>query len=154
MEIPALTLQHPKAPYPLLRSWWGLTKVPSYPWETRSQIQHPCISPLKEVTLTSLKSCLMPEPLHLMKIRYHFHYKVFLSRSSILKGKAISSCFGFDLLQHGSTPIHIAAKFGHTELISKFAAAGVNLRQVSRKTGLSALHVASFYGMEGKIIPA
>ena len=55
-------------------------------------------------------------------------------------------------LQHGSTPIHIAAKFGHTELISKFAAAGVNLRQVSRKTGLSALHVASFYGMEGKII--
>ena len=87
-----------------------------------------------------------------MKIRYHFHYKVFLSRSSILKGKAISSCFGFDLLQHGSTPIHIAAKFGHTELISKFAAAGVNLRQVSRKTGLSALHVASFYGMEGKII--
>lgn len=56
------------------------------------------------------------------------------------------------ILQHGSTPIHIAAKFGHTELISKFAAAGVNLRQVSRKTGLSALHVASFYGMEGNII--
>ena len=58
------------------------------------------------------------------------------------------------ILQHGSTPIHIAAKFGHTELISKFAAAGVNLRQVSRKTGLSALHVASFYGMEGNYVCA
>ena len=46
-------------------------------------------------------------------------------------------------------PIHIAAKFGHTDLISKFASANVNLRQVSRKTGLSALHIASFYGMEG-----
>ena len=45
--------------------------------------------------------------------------------------------------------MHIAAKFGHTDHIAKFAKANVNLRQVSRKTGLSAIHIASFYGKEG-----
>ena len=51
----------------------------------------------------------------------------------------------------GLTPIHIAAKFGHTELIDKFHKSNVNLRQLSRKTGLTALHIAAYYGNEGKI---
>ena len=49
----------------------------------------------------------------------------------------------------GLTPIHIAAKFGHTELIDKFHKSNVNLRQLSRKTGLTALHIAAYYGNEG-----
>ncbi len=51
-------------------------------------------------------------------------------------------------LQLGYTPIHIAAKYGHLELINKFASSNVNLRQVSRKTGLSALHIAAYFGEE------
>ena len=47
--------------------------------------------------------------------------------------------------------MHIAAKFGYTDLITKFANANVNLQQISRKTGLSALHIASFYGEEGNL---
>ena len=53
------------------------------------------------------------------------------------------------LLSLGLTPIHIAAKFGHTELIDKFHKSNVNLRQLSRKTGLTALHIAAYYGNEG-----
>ena len=49
----------------------------------------------------------------------------------------------------GYTPIHIAAKHGHLDLINKFASSNVNLRQLSRKTGLSALHIASYFGEEG-----
>ncbi len=71
----------------------------------------------------------------------------------------------------GYTPIHIAAKYGHLELIDKvkihtfspvfqncfflnkyppqFSSSNVNLRQVSRKTGLSALHIAAYFGEEG-----
>lgn len=45
--------------------------------------------------------------------------------------------------------MHIAAKHGHLELINKFAKSNVNLRQLSRKTGLSALHIASYFGKEG-----
>ena len=45
--------------------------------------------------------------------------------------------------------MHIAAKYGHLELINKFAKSNVNLRQLSRKTGLSALHIAAYYGEEG-----
>ena len=37
--------------------------------------------------------------------------------------------------QVGYTPIHIAAKYGHVDLINKFAEGHVNLRQLSRKTG-------------------
>ena len=51
--------------------------------------------------------------------------------------------------QMGYTPIHIAAKHGHLDLINKFASSNVNLRQLSRKTGLSALHIASYFGEEG-----
>ena len=47
--------------------------------------------------------------------------------------------------------MHIAAQFGYTDLITKFANANVNLQQISRKTGLSALHIASFYGEEGNL---
>ena len=54
--------------------------------------------------------------------------------------------------QVGFTPIHIAAKYGHASLIEKFAKSNVNLRQVSRKMGLSALHVAAYYGEEGKLV--
>lgn len=49
----------------------------------------------------------------------------------------------------GYAPMHIAAKHGHLELINKFAKSNVNLRQLSRKTGLSALHIACFYGKDG-----
>ena len=49
----------------------------------------------------------------------------------------------------GFTPIHIAAKFGHSSLIDKFAKTNVNVRQISRKTGMSALHIAAYYGEEG-----
>ena len=52
-------------------------------------------------------------------------------------------------LQMGFTPIHIAAKFGHSSLIDKFAKTNVNVRQISRKTGMSALHIAAYYGEEG-----
>ena len=41
-------------------------------------------------------------------------------------------CLAF---QVGYTPIHIAAKYGHVDLINKFAEGHVNLRQLSRKTG-------------------
>ena len=50
----------------------------------------------------------------------------------------------------GFTPIHIAAKFGHSSLIDKFAKTNVNVRQISRKTGMSALHIAAYYGEEGE----
>ena len=46
----------------------------------------------------------------------------------------------------GHTPTQLAAKFGHTEIISELAKHGVNMRLISRKIGLSALHVAAFYG--------
>ena len=48
----------------------------------------------------------------------------------------------------GYTPIHIAAKYGHVDLLNKFAEGHVNLRQLSRKTGQSALHIAAYYGKE------
>ena len=51
----------------------------------------------------------------------------------------------------GYTPIHIAAKYGHVDLINKFAEGHVNLRQLSRKTGLSALHIAAYYGKEDTV---
>ena len=48
----------------------------------------------------------------------------------------------------GLTPVQIAAKFGHSQLVEIFAKNSVNMRQVSRKLGLSALHVSAFYGEE------
>ena len=44
-----------------------------------------------------------------------------------------------------------SAKFGHTELIDKFHKSNVNLRQLSRKTGLTPLHIAAYYGKEGNL---
>lgn len=58
----------------------------------------------------------------------------------------------FSTRQMGYTPIHIAAKYGHLELINKFASSNVNLRQLSRKTGLSALHIAAYFGEEGEAV--
>ena len=46
----------------------------------------------------------------------------------------------------GYTPIHIAAKYGHTGIIEVLAKSKVNLRRTSRKIGLTALHVATFFG--------
>ena len=36
------------------------------------------------------------------------------------------------------------------EKIDKFHKSNVNLRQLSRKTGLTALHIAAYYGNEGE----
>ena len=46
----------------------------------------------------------------------------------------------------GFTPIHIAAKFGHSGIVEELATHNINMRHVSKKIGLTALHVAAFYG--------
>lgn len=38
----------------------------------------------------------------------------------------------------GYTPLHIAAKFGHTALVEEFSRHGINMRHLSRKIGRSA----------------
>ena len=42
--------------------------------------------------------------------------------------------------------MHIAAKYGHQGIIEELASNKVNLRLASRKIGLTALHVAAFFG--------
>ena len=61
------------------------------------------------------------------------------------------------------TPVHIAARHGHSSVITEFVKQGISLRNLSRKTGMTvnddrlslmlisiskALHVAAFYGEE------
>ena len=58
------------------------------------------------------------------------------ARPSILSFRCI--CLAF---QVGYTPIHIAAKYGHVDLINKFAEGHVNLRQLSRKTGIELMMI-------------
>ena len=50
--------------------------------------------------------------------------------------------------RNGLTPVQIAAKQGYYDILEEFAAcnANVNLRYLSAKTGLNALHVAALYG--------
>ena len=46
----------------------------------------------------------------------------------------------------GYTPIHIAAKYGHSGIIEELANHKVNMRLSSRKIGLTALHISSLFG--------
>ena len=46
------------------------------------------------------------------------------------------------------TPVHLAARHGHSSVISEFVKQNISLRNLSRKTGMTALHVAAFYGEE------
>ena len=75
------------------------------------------------------------------------NYQTFAVFKSVKSEGRLYICGVF--LQMGFTPIHIAAKFGHSSLIDKFAKTNVNVRQISRKTGMSALHIAAYYGEEG-----
>ena len=60
----------------------------------------------------------------------------------------------------GFTPVQIAAKCGHAEVFDVFAKSGVTMKSPSSKIGLTALHIAAFYGEEEisrelfKFIPA
>ena len=48
----------------------------------------------------------------------------------------------------GFTPIHLAAKCGHADVFDLFARTGVSLKQPSSKIGMTALHIAAYYGEE------
>jgi ankyrin repeat protein len=48
----------------------------------------------------------------------------------------------------GFTPVHLAAKCGHADVFDVFAKSGVSLRHPSSKIGMTALHIASYYGEE------
>ena len=48
----------------------------------------------------------------------------------------------------GFTPIHLAAKCGHADVIDLFAKTGISLKQPSSKIGMTALHIAAYFGEE------
>ena len=48
----------------------------------------------------------------------------------------------------GFTPIHLAAKCGHADVFDLFARTGVSLKQPSSKIGMTALHIAAYFGEE------
>ena len=48
----------------------------------------------------------------------------------------------------GLTPIHMAAKCGHADIFDVFAKTGVTLKSPSTKIGMTALHIAAYYGEE------
>ena len=48
----------------------------------------------------------------------------------------------------GFTPVHLDAKCGHADVFDVFAKSGVSLRNPSSKIGMTALHIASYYGEE------
>ena len=50
--------------------------------------------------------------------------------------------------QAGMTPVHLAARYGHSAVISEFVKQNISLRNLSRKLGMTALHIAAFYGEE------
>ena len=52
--------------------------------------------------------------------------------------------------QYGFTPVHLAARAGHNGVLSQLRSQHASMRITSRKNGLSALHVAAFYGEAGK----
>lgn len=51
-----------------------------------------------------------------------------------------------DETRQGHTPLHIAARNGFPLIINDFVKHGVNLRMISHRSGMTALHVAAFYG--------
>ena len=52
----------------------------------------------------------------------------------------------FYLIQEGLTPLHLAAIFGHTNVLEVFKGAQVSLNYCSRESGLTAIHMAAHYG--------
>ena len=64
--------------------------------------------------------------------------------------KLLLSCGASPLDENksGMTPVHLAARFGHSAVISEFVKQNISLRNLSRKLGMTALHVAAFYGEE------
>ena len=48
----------------------------------------------------------------------------------------------------GFTPIHIAARCGHGEVFEVFANSGMSLKSPSSKIGMTALHIAAYFGEE------
>ena len=51
-----------------------------------------------------------------------------------------------DETKQGHTPVHIAAKNGFASILDDFAKHGVNMRLVSRRSGMTALHMAALFG--------
>ena len=51
-----------------------------------------------------------------------------------------------DETKKGHTPLHIAAQNGHVHVINEFAKHNVNLRMLSRRSGMGASHLAALYG--------
>ena len=49
-------------------------------------------------------------------------------------------------VRSGFTPIHLAAKCGHADVFDLFAQTGVSLKHPSSKIGMTALHIASYFG--------
>ena len=60
----------------------------------------------------------------------------------------------------GFTPVQLAAKCGHSDVFDVFAKSGVTMKNPSSKIGMTALHIAAYYGEEEitrelfKFIPA
>ena len=60
----------------------------------------------------------------------------------------------------GFTPVQLAAKCGHADVFDVFAKSGVQMKNPSSKIGMTALHIAAYYGEEDiarelfKFIPA
>ncbi|XP_043191074.1 uncharacterized protein LOC122364585 [Amphibalanus amphitrite] len=48
--------------------------------------------------------------------------------------------------RYGFTPVHLAARAGHNGVLAQLRSQHSSMRITSRKNGLSALHVAAFYG--------
>ncbi|XP_059080155.1 serine/threonine-protein phosphatase 6 regulatory ankyrin repeat subunit B-like [Tigriopus californicus] len=96
----------------------------------------------KAVVISSRNKITDSTPLHIATEGGHY---------DVVKMLMDSGASASDENKSGYTPMHIAAKHGHLELINKFAKSNVNLRQLSRKTGLSALHIASYYGKEDTV---
>ena len=51
-----------------------------------------------------------------------------------------------DETKNGLTPIHIASKNGLGQILNDCASYGINLRRLSMKSGMSALHLAALHG--------
>ena len=45
-------------------------------------------------------------------------------------------------VQLGMTPVHIAARHGHSSVITEFVKQGISLRNLSRKTGMTVILTA------------
>ena len=86
--------------------------------------------PLRVVTLmwSSYSSAVERRPW--MKIRSQFVWTLF-------RKKEEKSVFQVFLFQLGMTPVHIAARHGHSSVITEFVKQGISLRNLSRKTGMT-----------------